>query len=146
MTKNAGFTLIELMIVVAIIGILTAIAIPSYQGYIIKTQTNRALGELSAYKAPFEERTGSGGSVTNNDIGYNPSNLTNGVQAVNIGTLNPDGSGQLQVTMGGNAHQNLTGLTLRFDRDLAGKWECVVVNTAVASSWKSSYLPPGCRL
>jgi type IV pilus assembly protein PilA len=146
MTKNAGFTLIELMIVVAIIGILAAIAIPSYQGYIIKTQTNRAVGELSAYKAPFEERTGSGGSVTNNDIGYNPSDLTNGVQAVNIGTLNPDVSGQLQVTLGGSAHPNLTGLILRFDRDVAGKWECVVDNTAVASSWKSSYLPPGCRL
>lgn len=146
MSKNAGFTLIELMIVVAIISILAAIATPSYQGYIIKAQTNRAVGELSAYKAPLEERTGSGGSVTNNDIGYTPSNLTNGAQAVNIGSLNPDGSGQLQVTMGGNAHPNLTGLVLHFDRDVTGNWECVAANNAVASSWKSSYLPPGCRL
>jgi type IV pilus assembly protein PilA len=145
MTKNTGFTLIELMIVVAIIGILSAIAIPAYKGYIIKTQTNRAVGELSAYKAPFEERVGSAGSVTNSDIGYNPSNLTNGVQANNIGTLNPDGSGQLQVTMGGIAHPDLTGLILRFDRDVKGNWECVVDNAA-ASSWKSSYLPSGCRL
>jgi type IV pilus assembly protein PilA len=146
MTKGAGFTLIELMAVVAIVGILAVIAIPSYQSYIVSAQINRAVAELSAYKAPFEEHAGSGGSITNNYIGYTPSNLTDGSQAVNIGTINSDGSGQLQVTMGGNAHPNLTGLVLRFDRDAAGTWECVVDNVAVASSWKSSYLPPGCRL
>jgi type IV pilus assembly protein PilA len=145
MTKNTGFTLIELMIAVAVIGILAVVAIPSYQIYIAKTQVNRAVAELSAYRAPFENRAGSNESVTNSSIGYAPSILTTGSQIVDIASLNPDGSGQLQVTMGDTAHPNLSGLILRFYRSSVGTWECVL-DTAAAAAWKESYLPPGCRL
>lgn len=54
MNKNKGFTLIELMIVIAIIGILSLIAYPAYQNYIIKLQITEALHELSIPKKTME--------------------------------------------------------------------------------------------
>lgn len=54
--ENSGFTLIEMMIVVAIVAILAAISIPAYQNYILKSEMRTAQSELLALSLQFENR------------------------------------------------------------------------------------------
>jgi type IV pilus assembly protein PilA len=60
---QAGFTLIELMIVVAIIGILAAVAIPNYQNYTAKSKFSAALSEAAAGKVGFDAKLNDGETV-----------------------------------------------------------------------------------
>lgn len=143
MTKNQGFTLIELMIVVAIIGILSAVAIPLYQGNVMKSQVNRAVSELGSYKSAFEYQVSNGRSVTNADIDYVPSGLTRGNLGTDVGVTNADGSGHLEVTLGGNAHPNLNGLIIRFERSNSGAWQCFL-DPSAATGWNDEFGPSSC--
>ncbi|EDM47399.1 pilin [Marinobacter algicola] len=146
MTKQyAGFSLIEVMIVMAIIGILATLTIPLYHGNVLKSQVNRAISELSSYKAAFEVRVVNGEAVTNSNLGYVPSSLTTGSIATAIGITNSDGSGHMEVTLGDSAHPNLAGVILRLERDMTGIWTCKI-DVSSAGSWREAYRPQDCSV
>ncbi|WP_269780083.1 pilin [Comamonas testosteroni] len=148
-----GFTLIELMIVVAIIGILAAIAIPQYQTYVAKSQVSRVMSEVGSLRTAAEacildgKLTAVASTTTTPaagecNLGSTPSNLLGAAVTISTGLTADLGSATapaiLEATFNGNAAVAIKTKKLTWQRDAAsGAWSCF-------TTVDGKYRPAGC--
>lgn len=150
--SQIGFTLIEVMIVIAIIGILAAIAIPQYQIHIGKTQATRVINELGQLRLSVEEclqtgRTVIGVGKDDCDPRASASNLIVGGSQVDVVLPNNMGVAQLSspltlttnitATVSTQVNPKLAGKKIEWLRISSGSWSC-------SSNIEALYLPNSC--
>lgn len=144
-----GFTLIELMIVIAVIGILAAIAIPAYQNYIVRSQVSEALSMASSFKTEILAKYAESGACpsTSVDLGLDSSGTLRSkyVESVGINTTYTGAICAFEFTFNNTqANAQIAGKKLIFAMMVysgsgSTQWECA------STQIRQLYLPTACK-
>ena len=143
--KQKGFTLIELMIVVAIVGILAAVAIPAYQDYLVRARVSEGLGIASSAKTTVSENAIAGRADLS--LGWNQPAATPNVQSVQI---TDTAAGVITVTYTAAAQNVVLTLTPTSGGAAIAAGtpptDSIVWTCAVTAAANNRYVPANCRI